>query len=67
MEDCTQVKQCLHDYELASGQVINFDKSSLFFTPNTDPATVDLIKSLLTIPVVQGHDFYLGLPTFFTS
>lgn len=44
MEDCIQVKQCLHDYELASWQVINFDKHSLSFTPNTDPATMDLIK-----------------------
>ncbi|XP_073317203.1 uncharacterized protein [Primulina huaijiensis] len=62
--DCVGVKECLKAYELASGQVINFEKSGLSFTPNTEPTLVDRIKYSLSIPVVQGHEVYLRLPTF---
>ncbi|XP_073133915.1 uncharacterized protein [Henckelia pumila] len=64
MEDCQSIAECLKNYERASGKVINFEKSALSFTPNTVPAMVNRIKSELTIPVVQGHEIYLGLPTF---
>ncbi|XP_075499798.1 putative mitochondrial protein AtMg00310 [Primulina tabacum] len=51
-------------YERASGQLINFEKSSLSFSPNTNDRVKETIKSMLTIPVVQGHEVYLGLPVF---
>ncbi|XP_073154204.1 uncharacterized protein [Henckelia pumila] len=63
-EDYLCVVDCLRAYERASGQVINFEKSALSFTLNTSPIMVDHIKLALTIPVVQGHEVYLGLPTF---
>lgn len=61
---CSQVKACLHAYEKASGQMINYEKSALSFSPNTGSDIAERIKTDLTIPVVQGHDMYLGLPTF---
>ncbi|XP_073137146.1 uncharacterized protein [Henckelia pumila] len=67
VEDCTSVKECLKAYELALGQLINFEKSVLSFSLNTSLALVDWIKTTLMIPVVQGHDVYLGLPTFSLS
>ncbi|XP_073051686.1 uncharacterized mitochondrial protein AtMg00310-like [Primulina eburnea] len=53
-------------YEKASGQLINFDKSALSFSPNTTEDEVNTIKQMLSVRVVQGHDLYLGLPTFST-
>ncbi|XP_075521554.1 uncharacterized protein LOC142554762 [Primulina tabacum] len=46
------------------GPAINFEKSSLSFSPNTDPVTADQIKRVLYISTTQGQDIYLGLPTF---
>ncbi|KAK6120349.1 hypothetical protein DH2020_045906 [Rehmannia glutinosa] len=52
----------LKSYEKASGQLINFDKSSLSFSPNTKPEIIDRIKSLLTIPVTQCHEEICAIP-----
>ncbi|XP_073133772.1 uncharacterized protein [Henckelia pumila] len=60
----TSVAECLGSYERASGEVINFEKSDLSFTPNTKLDVFERIRAALTIPVVQGHEVYLGLPTF---
>lgn len=64
-EEGLRIKECLHLYEKASGQLINYDKSALSFSPNTNAILVDAIKMILTIPVVHRHDFYLGLPTVY--
>ncbi|XP_075480607.1 uncharacterized protein LOC142521262 [Primulina tabacum] len=63
LEEGDRVKECLHAYERASGQLINYDKSALSFSPNTNSSLIESIKMVLTIPVVQRHDIYLGLPT----
>lgn len=65
MEDGTRIKECLIAYEKASGQLINYDKSALSFSPNTTPLIIDTIKVILTIPLVQQHEIYLGLPPVF--
>lgn len=64
MIDSANIMNCLTKYEKASGQPINFEKSALSFSPNTSVDIVDAIKTMFKIPVVQGHAFYLGLPTF---
>lgn len=46
------------------GNLFNFEKSSLSFSPNISEANADNIKSLLSISIAHGHDVYLGLPTF---
>lgn len=58
------IKQCLTDYEKASGQQINFDKSTITFSKNTSRENIQFIKNGLSLRVCQGHDIYLGLPTF---
>lgn len=63
-QDCLNVRSCLSSYERASGQMINFDKSALSFSPNTTVQMTSDIKSILSMEVVSGHDLYLGLPTF---
>lgn len=44
--------------------MVNFDKSALTFSPSTPPQIIDEIVNVLQVPSVQGHNFYLGLPTF---
>lgn len=62
MEEGARVKECLYLYEKASGKLINYDKSPLSFSPNTHLMFMDTIKNILTTPVVQQHELYLGLP-----
>lgn len=63
MEEGARVKECFTLYDKASGQLINYDKSALSFSPNTSPHVMETIKNLLTISMVQCHEFYQGLPT----
>ncbi|XP_075485267.1 putative mitochondrial protein AtMg00310 [Primulina tabacum] len=44
--------------------MVNVEKSALTFSPSTSSQDIDSIRQTLTIPVVKGHDLYLGLPTF---
>lgn len=62
--DCSGIRNCLLQYEVASGQLINFEKSSLSFSPDNAQITADSNKMRLFIPVSQGHEIYLRLPTF---
>uniref|UniRef100_A0A803QPN5 Reverse transcriptase domain-containing protein n=1 Tax=Cannabis sativa TaxID=3483 RepID=A0A803QPN5_CANSA len=57
----TVIKQILHDYSLASGQLVNFSKSALFFSPNTSVETKTSITTILGIPVRDAIDKYVGL------
>ncbi|XP_073309898.1 uncharacterized protein [Primulina huaijiensis] len=62
MANCLAVHNCLVTYAKASGQLINFEKSSLSFSPNTNEQLAENIKSALAVPVVHAHSVYLGLP-----
>lgn len=63
-QDCLQVRSCLVRYERTSGQIINFEKSALTYSPNTTAQIASVIKSILSMEVVNGHEIYLGLTTF---
>lgn len=60
MKEGTRVKECTSLYDKASGKLINY---ALSFSPNSHEMLMDTIKNILTLPVVQQHDLYLGLPT----
>ena len=64
MNDCTHLRGCLDSYSKALGQLINFDKSALSFSPNTLVRDKNAICDLFGISQVAGHKIYLGLPTF---
>ena len=52
-EECDKIKELLAIYEVASGQVVNKDKTTLFFSKNTDEAVQEEIKVSLGIPAIQ--------------
>ncbi|XP_073041676.1 uncharacterized protein [Primulina eburnea] len=62
--ECCYIKKCLQIYEKASGQMVNYEKSALTFSPSASSSTIDAIQRIFSITVVTGHELYLGLPTF---
>ena len=62
MEEYKQVAEVLDTYEKESGQKINKDKTSLFFSKNTRADIQDGVKNMFGAQIVQQHEKYLGLP-----
>ena len=58
-----RVKNVLQLYEECSGQKINFDKSTLFFSSNTSDQTKFELKELFRVKATMNLEKYLGLPT----
>ena len=63
VEECQQVISLLNLYEDASGQKVNIDKTSLFFSSNTSFETQESIKQALGAETVLEYEKYLGLPS----
>ena len=59
-----ELKHILQKYEEASGQKINADKSSVFFSPNTTQEAKEEIFATLGPMQDSRHTKYLGLPSF---
>jgi ribonuclease HI/exonuclease III len=62
-EDWNQLTAILDCYEKASGQRLNKDKTSIFFSRNTSSLAKECILQLSGIPDTQRYDKYLGLPS----
>lgn len=56
------VEAILDDYRRALGQLINFQKSSIFFSKNTGAEMRRSLGAILNIPVRADLGKYLGLP-----
>ncbi|BFG15190.1 hypothetical protein CerSpe_014650 [Prunus speciosa] len=61
--NCTNMLSILRSYCMASGQVINMEKSICFFSSNSPPDVKTSICNLLGMRVVENPGTYLGLPT----
>lgn len=59
-----RVKECLDIYERASGQMVNYDKSALTFSPNTRKLSQERVKYHLNIKESGSHELYLGCHPF---
>jgi len=57
------VKLILDQYERASGQQVNFGKSSVVFSKAIPQSRSDEILITLDMQEVLSHEKYLGLPT----
>ena len=62
IEECQQLITILEQYERTSGQAINRDKTSLFFSKNTRAEVRDTIQGMLGAQVMTDCEKYLGLP-----
>lgn len=63
MHEIIRIKQILHNYEVASGQKINFKKSKLSFSHNVPDQMKNLLNQEMGVQTVKQHSKYLGLPT----
>jgi len=59
--DAQELRHVLEVYERASGQVINKDKSSIMFSPNTRQEERGQVRSSLLITSEASSEKYLGL------
>ena len=64
LAECEKIKELLAVYEATSGQMVNKDKTTLFFSKNTDEESQEVIKQSLSVPAIQHYEKYLGLPSF---
>lgn len=56
------ISYIMDSYETASGQVVNYEKSSIVFSKISKPSSVTDVISMLPMSIVDKHDKYLGLP-----
>ncbi|XP_024196065.1 uncharacterized protein LOC112199256 [Rosa chinensis] len=64
LEDCYQIQEVIETYGRASGQLVNFNKSSVVFSKNVTDYMQGEVAGLLGVEVVDFHEKYLGLPTY---
>ena len=62
LEEASQVMKVLVDYEGDSGQRLNKEKTSLFFSKNTSREVQDQVKSFFGVQIIRHYERYLGLP-----
>ncbi|XP_060965604.1 uncharacterized protein LOC133034522 [Cannabis sativa] len=61
-EGALSMMELLDCFQIASGQQVNLQKSSLFFSPNTSPEDRNKICTIMGINEAGENSFYLGLP-----
>lgn len=64
LEECEEIQELLSFYEAALRQMLNKNKTTLFFSRNTDEQMKEAIKSSLNVPVIQHYEKYLRLLSF---
>lgn len=64
-EELNNLSQILKEYSVASGQRINYQKSSIYFRKNFPTERKEDIKRKLGIKQEGGEGIYLGLPESF--
>ncbi|XP_075655069.1 uncharacterized protein LOC142625268 [Castanea sativa] len=62
IEESNRIIKVLEDYEGDSGQRINKEKTSLFFSKNTPKEVQDQVKQRFGAQIIRHHEKYLGLP-----
>ena len=65
--ECDALMNTLHKYCYASGQRINFNKSGIFFSPNTHSSLKVALSNTSRVQILNDLGKYLGLPTSWGS
>ena len=63
VEACTTILGILDEYEAASGQQVNKEKTNVFFSRNTREDMRERLKLQLGVQDIRQHEKYLGLPS----
>ncbi len=63
LQECHAIQEVLRTYERASGQQINQEKTTLFFSASTRREVQQEIQAALRLPVIRQYEKYLGLPS----
>lgn len=63
MFEWARLNQILGLYEEASGQLLNREKTSLFFSKNTKPSTKAYLMEIAGLQDSSNLEKYLGLPS----
>ena len=61
-EECQTILRILKEYEVASGQYINFEKSSIQFGHKIDEDLRQEMRDIMGIQNLGGMGSYLGIP-----
>lgn len=61
-EEAGVLKHLIDLYATASGQVVNFEKSSMTFSNGVRQGMKTQIAAILGVHIVDSHDRYLGMP-----
>ena len=61
IDSCKALKAIFDHYAAASGQLFNFNKSSMVFSGKIPVNRINAIKSIFELNVVSRHEKYLGL------
>ena len=61
--DCQNLKRIFECYSIASGQLFNFEKSSMFLSGNIQDGQASTIKGIFQLNIVSRHERYLGFPS----
>ncbi|XP_019170982.1 PREDICTED: uncharacterized protein LOC109166487 [Ipomoea nil] len=64
IQDAAVIKQCLVRYEKLSGQMVNYNKSNICFSRNTQMAQKQQVAWCLGVELASNFGKYLGLPSF---
>ena len=62
MEECQRLLAILEQYVAASGQAINRQKTTLFFSRNTRTDAKQNIRNMMGARIMEDCEKYLGLP-----
>jgi hypothetical protein len=62
VEEWARIQEILGQYEHASGQKLNREKTSIFFSRNTKQETKDFIISISRVSSSASYEKYFGLP-----
>ncbi|KAK8629910.1 hypothetical protein V6N13_078727 [Hibiscus sabdariffa] len=61
--NCRSVRRLLEEFQNVTGQTVNWDKSSVFFSPNCSDGKRAHLSNILNFGPMEEDSSYLGLPS----
>lgn len=61
VQEAEVVRTILDKYAMASGQIVNLEKSTMVFSPNASQDIISAVQQVMSFQVVEKFDKYLGL------